>query len=116
MHHIPFQSCAPVPGTWQRMGRLVRPWCPATRLLDQREMDALNGKADAAKKAGMTDSRFAEKQAPLREGFPPYEVTPQLQPRVQPAASVPADAAVNRLCMHVPGPMCLAQMLPRTTS
>ena len=55
-------------------GEMVRPWCPATRLLDQREMDALNAKADAAKKAGMTDSRFAEKTKPLRDGFPPLEV------------------------------------------
>ena len=56
-------------------GEMVRPWCPATRLLDQREMDALNAKAEAAKKAGMTDSRFAEKAAPLREGFPQLEAS-----------------------------------------
>lgn len=55
-------------------GEMVRPWCPATRLLDQREMDALNTKAEAAKRAGMTDSRFAEKAVPLREGFPALEV------------------------------------------
>ena len=55
---------------------MVRPWCPATRLLDHREAEALNAQAEAAKKAGMTDSRFSEAAVPLREGFPALEVCP----------------------------------------
>ena len=57
-------------------GEMVRPWCPATRLLDQREMDALNARAETAKRAGMTDTRFSDQAKPLREGFPPLEVGP----------------------------------------
>ena len=43
-------------------------------MLDHREAEALNAQAEAAKKAGMTDSRFAEPVAPLREDFPVLEV------------------------------------------
>ena len=73
-------------------GEMVRPWCPATRLLDQRELDTLNAKAEAAKKAGMTDSRLAEKVKPLREGFPPLEVTSQHCVEAGREAGCPGDA------------------------
>ena len=61
-------------------GEMVRPWCPATRLLDHREAEALNAKAEAAKKAGMTDSRFSESTVPLRNDFPALEVSSAIPP------------------------------------
>ena len=61
-------------------GDMVRPWCPATRLLDHREAEALNAKAEAAKKAGMTDSRFSEPTVPLRNDFPALDVSSDIPP------------------------------------
>ena len=54
-------------------GEMVRPWCPATRLLDQRETDAENAAADAAKRAGrLPREEPCYGQTPQRrEDFPP---------------------------------------------
>ncbi|KAK9809811.1 hypothetical protein WJX73_009043 [Symbiochloris irregularis] len=56
-------------------GEMVRPWCPATRLLDQRETDAENARAEAAKLAGMR-GRAADsvnQAPPRRSDFPPLQ-------------------------------------------
>lgn len=57
-------------------GELVRPWCPATRVLDQRETERENAAAEAAKRAGMASRGPPDvRQAPpRRDSFPPLEV------------------------------------------
>lgn len=61
-------------------GDLVRPWCPATRLLDQRETDIENAQAEAARLAGMLgrDADSVIQAPPRRSDFPPLQVRQQL--------------------------------------
>ena len=58
-------------------GELVRPWCPATRLLDQRETDRENAAAEAAKRAGMRSRGVPAvgQPPPRRDDFPPLQVS-----------------------------------------
>lgn len=52
---------------------MIRPWCPATRLLDQREIEQENAASEAAKRAGMAGRQqdgFGQ-PPPRRDDFPP---------------------------------------------
>ncbi len=56
-------------------GQLVRPWCPATRILEQREAEAeaaaAEAKRRAAQEAGAGLLGAGELEHPPRTGFPP---------------------------------------------
>ncbi|KAG2489438.1 hypothetical protein HYH03_012075 [Edaphochlamys debaryana] len=49
----------PEPGYLDEKGELVRPWCPATRILDHRENEKANQEAEAKKKAASATSSAA---------------------------------------------------------
>ena len=55
-------------------GVMRRPWCAATRLLEHREMESLNSKAEAAKAAAQAQMCGGTTgKHKFREDFPPLE-------------------------------------------
>lgn len=56
----------PETGYVDENGELKRPWCPATRILDHREMEAANKEAEAKKQGAREDPLAAPKQTRLQ--------------------------------------------------
>lgn len=57
-------------------GVLKRPWCPATRILEHRETEAMNREAEEKRRSAQS-AKFGDNPAaqPLREDFPDVPVS-----------------------------------------